>query len=179
MFFKANYSTGFIWRDKMNNWPIWHVFVQCHIIIPYSILHFFYFIFYEIVYLVYRCFYCVFLSRGDRCTLSPLLCLLVAIVMQSPRSAFGGWWWWAGVCVGLGCRGVWVGSVSHGVLTWIGLDLCHPPSTICLSCINDIGTLISVLVVLVSIPNDFLMIYISNKCSVLPIDLSSYIFENI
>ena len=71
--------------------------------------YYYYLYVYIIVYLVYISFYCVFLSRGGRCTLSPLLCPLGAIVLPSPRSTFGGWWWWAGVCVGLGCR--WGGLV--------------------------------------------------------------------
>ena len=48
--------------------------------------------------------------------------------MSSPRFAFGGWWWWAVVCMVLGSRGDWVGCVSPGVLTWIGLVLRHPPT---------------------------------------------------
>ena len=82
----------------------------------------------KIVYLVYRSFCCVFWSRGYRCTLSPLPCLLGAIVMPSPRSSYGGWWWWASVCMIFGCWRGWVGSVIPGVLTWIGLVLRHPPT---------------------------------------------------
>ena len=83
-------------------------------------------LFYKIVYLGYRSFYCVFCSRGGRCTLYHLTCLLGAVVMPYPRSACGGWWWWAGVCVVLWCWREWVGSVSPGMLTWIGLALRHP-----------------------------------------------------
>ena len=88
----------------------------------------FYPFYFEIVYLFYRSFYCVFFSRGDRCNLYPLLFLFGAIVMPSYRSSFGGWWWWAGVWVRLGCWGEWIGLVSPGVLTWIVLALHHPPT---------------------------------------------------
>ena len=65
---------------------------------------------------------------GYRCTLSPLLFLLGAIVMPSTFSAFGGRWLWAVVCGGLGCQGEWFCCVSPGVLTWICLALRHPPT---------------------------------------------------
>ena len=85
----------------------------------------FHFFLNKIVYLVYRSLYGVFFSRGGRCTLSPLHCLIGYIVMPSDRSAYGGWWWWAGVCVVLRCRWGWVGNLIPGVLTWIGLALSH------------------------------------------------------
>ena len=39
--FKATSSNGFIWCDKLNNWPAWYIFIQWHSIIPCSILPFF------------------------------------------------------------------------------------------------------------------------------------------
>ena len=68
------------------------------------------------------------LSRGDRCTLSHLLCLCVALVLSSPRYAFGGWWWWAGVFWGMRCLREWVVCGSPGVLTWRGWALRRPPT---------------------------------------------------
>ena len=35
---KATSFTSFIWRGFLNNWPVWHVFMQCHILIPWILL---------------------------------------------------------------------------------------------------------------------------------------------
>ena len=40
---KDTSSTGFIWRDKLKIWLVWHVFTQFHILIPCSTLSFFLF----------------------------------------------------------------------------------------------------------------------------------------
>ena len=34
-------STGFICRGKLNNWPVWRIFMQCHSLIPCGIISFF------------------------------------------------------------------------------------------------------------------------------------------
>ena len=40
---KETSSRGFIRRGKLNNWPVWHIFMQCYNLIPCSIIPFFLF----------------------------------------------------------------------------------------------------------------------------------------
>ena len=40
-FVKETFSTGFIWRVMLKNWPVWHIFMQCRSPIPFIIILFF------------------------------------------------------------------------------------------------------------------------------------------
>ena len=70
---------------------------------------------------------CLFLKGGQVYPVPPSLYSQRPCFVVSPLCI-----WWlvvVGGCMqGIGVSGGWVGCVSPGVLTWIGLALCHPPT---------------------------------------------------